>query len=106
MTCAEARRQLPAPETEQAAALAAHLGDCVPCRAESDALKEVDRRLHRLGQARVLKAQPALSALAQSAQAQLGLPVAAPPAHKRGRMVAFLLLALALGAVFLRWRLR
>lgn len=104
MTCAEARRQLPAPEAAHAAAVAAHLGDCIPCRAESDALKEVDRRLHRLGQVRVLKAQPALPGLTQSAQAQLGLPLAAPAARPRRRLlwIAFVCLA---AAALLGWRL-
>jgi hypothetical protein len=102
MTCAEARRQLPAPEAVQAAAVAAHLVDCVPCRVESDALKEVDRRLHRLGQARVQKAQPALLALTQSAQAQLGLPLATPAARSRRWAV---LLGLFAVAALLWWRL-
>lgn len=105
MTCAEARRQLPAPEAEHAAAVAAHLGDCIPCRAESDALKEVDRRLHRLGQARVLKAQPALSGLTQSAQVQLGVPLAAPAAPPRRRVLWIAFLCLAAAAALLGWRL-
>lgn len=106
MTCAEARRQLPAPEAEQAAAVAAHLVDCVPCRAESDALKEVDRRLHRLGQARVRKAQPALLALTQSAQAQLGRPAAATAARPRRRVVGAALLGLLALAALLALCLR
>lgn len=83
--------------------MAAHLVDCVPCRVESDALKEVDRRLHRLGQVRVLKAQPALLNLTQGAQAQLGLPL--PPPAVRSRLWALMLAVVALAAL-LWWRLR
>jgi predicted anti-sigma-YlaC factor YlaD len=103
MTCAEARRQLPAPEAVHAAAVAAHLADCNPCRAEHDALKEVDRRLQRLGQARVLKAQPALGLLTERAQAQLGLPLPVPRA--RPRWLLLLCGLVALGALWW-WRAR
>ena len=105
MTCAEARRQLPAPEAVHAAAVAMHLSDCGPCRVESDALKEVDRRLQRLGQARVVRAQPALAALTQRAQVQLGLPQ--PALSKRPRwllLLSVLLALLALVAVVARLR--
>lgn len=52
MTCAEARRQLSAPDATLAADIVAHLEDCAPCRGESESLKEVDRRLVRLGEVR------------------------------------------------------
>lgn len=52
MTCAEARRQLSAPDAPLAADIVAHLEDCAPCRGESESLKEVDRRLVRLGEVR------------------------------------------------------
>ena len=103
MTCAEARRQLPAPEDVHAAAVAAHLLDCVPCRAENDALKEVDRRLQRLGQARVQSAQPALLALTQRAQAQLGIPKPTPVARPRW---LFMLMGLLAVFALLWWRWR
>ena len=52
MICAEARRQLSAPDPTQAAAIEAHLESCAPCRGESESLKEVDRRIGRLGEVR------------------------------------------------------
>lgn len=52
MTCAEARRQLSEPDSARAAEIAAHLEGCAPCRGESESLKEVDRRLVRLGEVR------------------------------------------------------
>ena len=103
MTCAEARRQLPAPEAVHAAAVAVHLSDCGPCRVESDALKEVDRRLQRLGQARVLRAQPVLPALTQRALAQLGLPLATPARRPRW-LVALLALVAVAALLWWRWR--
>lgn len=61
MNCAEARRRLPEPESAPPQALAdgvndapgdalqAHLQGCAPCRVELDGLREVDRRVARLG---------------------------------------------------------
>ena len=68
MNCAETRRQLPAPDVlpegleehdATALALQAHMDGCVPCRAELEGLREVDRRVQRLG-AYVLLAMPTL----------------------------------------------
>ncbi len=103
MTCAETRRQLPAPEAVHAAEVAVHLSDCGPCRIENDALKEVDRRLQRLGQARVLRAQPALTALTQRAQAQLGLPLPAPATRPRW-LLGVLGLVVVVALLWWRWR--
>jgi hypothetical protein len=63
MTCAETRRQLPEPEPGLLADCTQHLEDCGPCRSELDSLRQVDRRLHRLGEARKAAAQAALSML-------------------------------------------
>jgi hypothetical protein len=102
MTCAEARRQLPAPEAGDAAAVAAHLTDCVPCRVESDALKEVDRRIQRLGHARVRNAQAALLTLTQRAEEQLGLHQAPAVARPRWLLLLALTLAALAGLLWLR----
>ena len=58
MNCAETRRQLLAPE-EPPEALHSHLESCAPCRTEQEGLREVDRRVQRLG-AYVLLAMPTL----------------------------------------------
>lgn len=54
MTCAEARRQLPGPDSPTSLAVEEHLRGCNPCRSEAEALREVDRRLQRLGALRLL----------------------------------------------------
>ncbi len=99
MTCAETRRQLPAPESGAAAAVAEHLHECVPCRAESDALKEVDRRLQRLGQGRLDGLTAAAPALDRQLQEQLGLLQPAQPAQPRARLLALAVLGLLLALV-------
>lgn len=73
MTCAETRRLLPAPEPQLQAAVTEHLADCAPCRAESDALREVDRRLVRLGQIRTQGTASVMRRLDQRLSEQLGL---------------------------------
>jgi anti-sigma factor RsiW len=74
MTCAETRRLLPAPEPQHQAAVSEHLHGCTPCRAESEALREVDRRLVRLGEIRASHGATALRRLDQRLTEQLGLP--------------------------------
>lgn len=59
MTCAETRRQLPEPDPALAPQVEAHLDGCGPCRVESDALKEIDRRLLRLAATRRATAEQA-----------------------------------------------
>jgi hypothetical protein len=66
MTCAETRRQLPAPEPGQAAQSDQHIADCAPCRSELDSLREVDRRVQRLGEARRAAALAAWALLQSS----------------------------------------
>ncbi len=102
MTCAEARRQLPGPEDPAAAAVAAHLEGCDPCRAEVDALREVDRRLGRLGEYRLLSTAEQVLALDR----QLGPLLGAPPRRRSGHYLwlGLALLALLLaGALGYRW---
>lgn len=84
--------------------MAAHLSGCGPCRAECDALKEVDRRVQRLGQTRRDGAAAALRELDQRLAVRLG-PARKVPAQRqrplpqrRGRRV---LLLLSLGVVLL-----
>jgi anti-sigma factor RsiW len=89
MTCAEARRRLPGPEEAAPEAVAAHLEGCDPCRAEVEALREVDRRLERLGAYRLLSTAEQVVALDR----QLGPLLGAQPARRPAR---FLWLGLAL----------
>jgi anti-sigma factor RsiW len=98
MTCAETRRQLPEPEPALQAAVSEHLSDCVACRTESDSLKEVDRRLQRLCEARRTAAAPLKTRLEQVLHVRLGL--GAPATRTRGRAWPLVLgLLLVLGAV-------
>lgn len=65
MTCTETRRKLPQPEGLPHPAIAEHLASCRACRAESEALKEVDRRLVRLAMMRRSLLQDQQAALDQ-----------------------------------------
>ncbi|MFO0573155.1 MAG: hypothetical protein U1A78_04085 [Polyangia bacterium] len=106
MTCAETRRLLPAPEPQLVAAVTEHLADCAPCRAESDALREVDRRLVRLGQIRTQNSAVALRRLEQRLGEQLGLlqpPRPAVPASRLFVAAALLLALLGLMALGAFW---
>ena len=109
MTCAETRRQLPAPEPQQLAAVTEHLADCAPCRTESDALKEVDRRLVRLGQIRTQNAAAAVRRFEQRLTEQLGLPGPArrPAPVSRRSLATFALLVLGgvMALLAVLWRL-
>lgn len=107
MTCAETRRQLPAPEAAAVALVAAHLEECGPCRAESDALKEVDRRLQRLGQQRLESCEQAGAQLDRQIQERLGLlqPPAPPLSRALWWGAALAILLLSALAVILRHRL-
>lgn len=100
MTCAEARRRLPEPEARAHPGVDSHLGECEPCRAEAEALCEVDRRLQRLGAHRTLGTGELLIRLDQHLQAERD---PTPPSRRwpilRLISVALLLLTLAL----LRW---
>jgi anti-sigma factor RsiW len=111
MTCAEARRSLPGPDgaarddTDVQADVLSHLAACEPCRAEADALKEVDRRLQRLAAFRLLKVPEMLVQLDDRLR-----PQPRPPSARVLRRVALLLsltllvLLAVLGAlVYVRW---
>lgn len=96
MICAEARRQLPAPDGAVSEAVAAHLRGCSPCRAEAEALQEIDRRLLRLAAHRNLSL-PALAV--QLDHHLIGTPLAprpASPVQHGTAWVRYLLLALAI----------
>lgn len=101
MTCAEARRQLPGPEGPAPAAVLDHLEGCDPCRAEVEALREVDRRLGRLGAYRLLGTAEQLVALDK----QLGPLVGPQPARRPARLLglAALLALLVAAALAYRW---
>jgi anti-sigma factor RsiW len=106
MTCAETRRLLPAPDPQLGAAVTEHLADCAPCRAESDALKEVDRRLVRLGQIRTQGTAGALRRLDQRLSEQLGLlhsPRPSVPASRLAVAGALLLALLGILALAAFW---
>lgn len=99
MNCAEVRRQLPEPDAAVLAAVEEHLTDCNPCRAESEALIEVDRRLIRLGQQRLTNSEAAARSLAQVAFTQLGPVQPSQPEsfrYLRWLSIASLLLGAAL----------
>ena len=66
MNCNEARRQLPAPSEAPGPELLAHVSSCDPCRAEIEAIAEVDRRVLRLGAFRKVKLPELLVGLDQS----------------------------------------
>lgn len=101
MTCAETRRLLPAPEPQYQAAVSEHLGGCTPCRTESEALREVDRRLVRIGEIRAQHAETALRRLDQRLTEQLGLPGPSRRAVPQGRLLFVGLGALAAAALLL-----
>jgi len=107
MTCTEVRRRLPAPEAPHVAQVEAHLQTCAPCRSEAESLREVDRRLVRLGQARAHIAQTQRPLLDEALASQLG------PSPSRLRQIvsspvlwALLLITLSLAALWLRLRHR
>lgn len=83
--------------------MAAHLSGCGPCRAECDALKEVDRRVQRLGQTRRDGAAAALRELDQRLAVRLGPARKVPVQMQRRRPLrrGRLLVLLSLGAVLL-----
>lgn len=62
MTCAETRRQLPEPDPAHLQAVSDHVAICPPCRVEQEDLREIDRRVHQLGQHRLAAAQKMLQA--------------------------------------------
>lgn len=109
MTCTEVRRQLPAPEALHQAQVDAHLQGCAPCRSEAESLREVDRRLVRLGQARAHVAQSQRLLLDEAVALQIGL---SPTGSRVRQLVAspvvwtLLLLAAALLGLWLRLRHR
>ena len=104
MTCAETRRQLPEPEPALQAAVTEHLSDCVACRTESDSLKEVDRRLQRLCEARRTAAAPLKTRLEQVLHDRLGLGT--PTTSPRGRGWPLLLGVLVMLSAIGFWLLR
>ena len=81
MTCAEARRRLPGRDAAELAVVREHLAGCDPCRAESDALREVDRRLGRLGAYRLLSTAEEVLQLDQKLGQVLG-PAARRPTRR------------------------
>jgi len=109
MTCTEVRRRLPAPEAQDTAQVDAHLQSCSPCRSEAESLREVDRRLVRLGQARAQIAYSQRSLLDEALAQQIGLPATG----SRLRLLwqspvlwGLMLLAASLAALWLRLRHR
>lgn len=107
MTCTEVRRQLPAPSAQLGAQVEAHLDGCAPCRGEAESLREVERRLVRLGQARAHIAHAQRQQLDDALARQIGF--AAPTLRLRQILRAPILLSLVLmaaGLVVLWLRLR
>ncbi len=107
MTCTEVRRLLPAPNAQLGAQVEAHLDSCAPCRGEAESLREVDRRLVRLGQARAHVAHAQRQQLDEALARQIGF--ASPVMRLRQLLRAPLLLSLLLmaGALLILWlRLR
>jgi anti-sigma factor RsiW len=108
MTCTEARRLLPAPEGPKGSPIEAHLATCAPCRSEAESLREVDRRLVRLGQARAQIAVSQRGLLDEALAQQLG-PAGSFPLRRLLQspvLWALLLMAASLTALWLRLRHR
>ena len=107
MTCTEVRRRLPAPEAQYTAQVEAHLERCSPCRGEAESLREVDRRLLRLGQARARIAQSQRHLLDDALARQIGFGSALPRLRWMLRWPALLTVALMGAALLALWlRLR
>ncbi len=107
MTCTEVRRRLPAPEAQHLAQVEAHLERCSPCRGEAESLREVDRRLLRLGQARAQIAQSQRHLLDHALARQIGLGSSLPQLRWMLRWPALLTAALMGAALLTLWlRLR
>lgn len=109
MTCTEVRRLLPAPSPQYGAQVEAHLDSCAPCRGEAESLREVDRRLVRLGQARAHIAHAQRQELDDALARQIGF--ASPTARLRQLLrapvlLSLLLMAAALVALWFRLRHR
>lgn len=109
MTCTEVRRQLPAPSAQYGAQVEAHLDGCAPCRGEAESLREVERRLVRLGQARAHVAHAQREQLDEALARQIGY--ASPTLRLRQLLrmplvLSLLLMVAALVALWLRLRHR
>src|SRR5262245_23847520 len=109
MTCAEARRSLPGPDgAGPQADVQAHWTACEPCRAEAEAIREVDRRLQRLGALRRLKV-PELSVQLDERLRPRPRP---PSARVVRKLIVVLSLTLAVllmvlcALIYVRWFMR
>ena len=110
MICAEVRRRLPEPDGERLSEVTAHLASCPPCRGEADALREVDRRLVLLGQARARIAEGGRPLLERSIETHAGLRATELGAlnwlRAGSRWLPFLLAMTAILALWFRLRHR